>query len=147
MDQKVLMIFLGTLAIGCLFAFMGNLDSTRSIQKDQPLWMNLTANDTHITFSYDASEVEGFDSILLRTSWWDPRLDDSRELYRMESGLRQNSVSFPKQVTVSSPPMAVGITVTTHPSLGVTQGRQYVWKVTQAPLTLGLDDPIIDYIR
>lgn len=147
LERNVLIIFLLMLGIGVLFAFLGNLSSTTNMPKDKPLWMNVTANHTDITFSYNAENVEGFDSLALQTSWWDPHTEGDRELYSMESGLLKNNVSFPKLVTISSSPMIVGVTVKTHPREGITQTRRYIWKVTQEPFTLGLDKPTVDYIR
>lgn len=146
LDNWVMFIFLGTILIGLVIAFVGNLDSTTMVPKDKPKWMNVTANTTTIFFSYDATQIQGFKSILLRAGWADPEMNSDRELYSVESTDLQRNISFPKMVTVSTPPMFIGATVSTEQD-GVQYGRQYVWKVYQSPFTLGFDDPIIDYMR
>lgn len=147
MERNVLLIMLGMLVIGSFIAFAGNFESTTTSNKDKPLWMNLTSNETHLIFDYDANTVPGFKSLLLQASWTDPYTDNMRELYSVKSNLTRASISFPKFVTLGSPPLIIGAVVETDTNMGVLQTRKYIWRVVQEPLTLGLDSPVIDYIR
>jgi hypothetical protein len=147
LDRFGLIAIIIIVVIGLLLLFIGNLEATLTIPKDKPVWINLTANQSHLFFSYDAEKVPGFKSVLFKTSWEDPEMNSNRELYQLETGLIKDNISFPKLVTVSTPDLFVGVTVNTEIKPGVKMSRQYIWRVSQEPFSLGRDKPTIDYIR
>lgn len=147
LERNVLLLFLGMLIIGVIIAFVGNYYSTQTEHKDKPEWINLTANESHIFFTYDAESIPGFKAMYLQATWHDPYTAETRELYSMTSELDRNNISFPKFVTLGSPSMTVGATVETLAGPEIIEHRRYIWRVTQEPLTFGLDSPTIDYIR
>lgn len=140
-----LVVVLLIVGIGIATFIAGTYIVDTSHVRGLPTWINLSANSTHLTLSYDSASIAGFKEVIVRGTWVDPATEDLRTVYQATNPSPQGDISFLNFIEVGGHSVTVDAEVVSEVN-SVTQSTHYLWRVSTNPLSF-TGKPEIEFLR